>query len=139
MAVRWAPALWLLGVMLSFGVAVGKTARLQLSLRLLRKRVSECVVLRQLIPDLQGWWNEDLKHLLGEVKRTNSDDNASDANTINGQPGDLFRAPWTTPPRCLWSTARLTNEWFFGHRLTVVGTDDGPTATTSSRSPSTTS
>uniref|UniRef100_N1QUV9 Laccase n=1 Tax=Aegilops tauschii TaxID=37682 RepID=N1QUV9_AEGTA len=36
------------------------------------------------------WWNADVNHLLEEAERIGSEINISDANTINGQPGDLF-------------------------------------------------
>ena len=82
------------------------------------------------------WWNVDVQQLLEETMRTGSDVNISDANTINGQPGDLFpcskngtfRMPVEHGKTYLLRiiNAGLTNEMFFavaGHRLTVVGTD----------------
>ena len=77
-----------------------------------------------------------MQQLLEETMRTGSDVNISDANTINGQPGDLFpcskngtfRMPVEHGKTYLLRiiNAGLTNEMFFavaGHRLTVVGTD----------------
>ncbi|PAN08234.1 hypothetical protein PAHAL_1G396800 [Panicum hallii] len=85
---------------------------------------------------LGEWWNVDVEQLLEATKRTGSDVNISDANTINGQPGDLFpcskngtfRMPVEHGKTYLLRiiNAGLTNEMFFGvagHRLTVVGTD----------------
>ncbi|CAL4967007.1 unnamed protein product [Urochloa decumbens] len=82
------------------------------------------------------WWNVDVEQLLERTKRTGADVNISDANTINGQPGDLFPCSQNGTFRTLVEhgktyllriiNAGLTNEMFFGvagHRLTVVGTD----------------
>uniref|UniRef100_A0A0E0BAW4 Laccase n=1 Tax=Oryza glumipatula TaxID=40148 RepID=A0A0E0BAW4_9ORYZ len=90
------------------------------------------------IPIILGeWWNDDVEHVLDEAKRTGGDVEPADANTINGQPGDMF-------PLCSREdtfkvavqqgntyllkviNAGLTNDMFFavaGHRLTVVGID----------------
>ncbi|XP_062220972.1 laccase-21-like [Phragmites australis] len=89
------------------------------------------------IPIILGeWWNVEVEQLLEETKRNGGDVNASDANTINGQPGDLFpcskdgtfKVPVEHGKTYLFRVinAGLTNEMFFGvagHRLTVVGTD----------------
>jgi laccase len=89
------------------------------------------------IPVILGeWWNVDVEQLLEETKRTGSDVNVSDANTINGQPGDLFPCSRNGTFRAVVEhgktyllriiNAGLTNDMFFavaGHRLTVVGTD----------------
>ncbi|KAJ1292253.1 hypothetical protein BS78_02G378100 [Paspalum vaginatum] len=90
------------------------------------------------IPIILGeWWNADVQQLLEESQRTGADVNISDANTINGQPGDLM---FPCSRKGIFKTlvehgktyllrvinAGLTNEMFFavaGHRLTVVGTD----------------
>lgn len=85
---------------------------------------------------LGEWWNADVEQILLESQRTGGDVNISDANTINGQPGDF--APCSKEDTFKMSVehgktyllrvinAGLTNEMFFavaGHRLTVVGTD----------------
>nr|CAB3450231.1 unnamed protein product [Digitaria exilis] len=89
------------------------------------------------IPVILGeWWNVDVEKLLEETKRTGGDFNISDANTINGQPGDLFpcskdgtfRVPVERGKTYLLRVinAGLSNDMFFavaGHTLTVVGTD----------------
>ncbi|OEL21152.1 putative laccase-9 [Dichanthelium oligosanthes] len=89
------------------------------------------------IPIILGeWWNADVEQMLEETKRTGSDFNISDANTINGQPGDLFPCSENGISRVIVEqgktyllrviNAGLTNDMFFavaGHRLTVVGTD----------------
>ncbi|CAN6239424.1 unnamed protein product [Urochloa humidicola] len=89
------------------------------------------------IPIILGeWWNVDMEQLFEETKRAGGDVNISDANTINGQPGDLFPCSKNGTFRTLVEhgktyllriiNAGLTNEMFFGvagHRLTVVGTD----------------
>nr|CAB3447105.1 unnamed protein product [Digitaria exilis] len=89
------------------------------------------------IPVILGeWWNVDVEKLLEETKRTGGDFKISDANTINGQPGDLFpcskdgtfRVPVERGETYLLRVinAGLTNDMFFavaGHTLTVVGTD----------------
>ncbi|KAM0892327.1 hypothetical protein ACQ4PT_025825 [Festuca glaucescens] len=85
---------------------------------------------------LGEWWNRDVGQLLGEALSTGSDFEPSDANTINGQPGDLFpcssdsafRLPVEHGKTYMLRiiNAALTTEFFFaiaGHRLTVVGTD----------------
>jgi laccase len=73
---------------------------------------------------------------LFEVTKRGGNPNISDANTINGQPGDQFPCSQNDTFRMLVEhgktyllrviNAGLTNEMFFavaGHRLTVVGTD----------------
>ncbi|XP_022684582.1 laccase-21 [Setaria italica] len=88
------------------------------------------------IPIILGeWWNADAEKLFEETKR-GGDVNISDANTINGQPGDQFPCSKNGTFRMLVEhgktyllrviNAGLTNDTFFGvagHRLTVVGTD----------------
>ncbi|CAD6249322.1 unnamed protein product [Miscanthus lutarioriparius] len=89
------------------------------------------------VPIILGeWWNADVEQVLLEAKRTGGDVNISDANTINGQPGDFAPCSKNDTFRMLVEhgktyllrviNAGLTNEMFFavaGHRLTVVGTD----------------
>ncbi|WVZ66943.1 hypothetical protein U9M48_016095 [Paspalum notatum var. saurae] len=90
------------------------------------------------IPIILGeWWNAGVQQLLEETQRTGGDVNISDANTINGEPGDLmfpcskkgtFRTLVEHGKTYLLRVinAGLTNEMFFavaGHRITVVGTD----------------
>nr|CAB3451097.1 unnamed protein product [Digitaria exilis] len=89
------------------------------------------------IPIILGeWWNVDVEQLVKEVQRTGGDVNISNANTINGQPGDLFPCSKDGTFRVAVEhgktymlrviNAGLTNEMFFGvagHNLTVVGTD----------------
>ncbi|XP_066399405.1 putative laccase-9 [Miscanthus floridulus] len=89
------------------------------------------------VPIILGeWWNADVEQVLLEAKRTGGDVNVSDANTINGQPGDYapcskndtFRMPVEHSKTYLLRiiNAGLTTDMFFavaGHRLTVVGTD----------------
>lgn len=36
------------------------------------------------------WWKSDIEEVLQEFIRTGGDPNASDALTINGQPGDFY-------------------------------------------------
>lgn len=84
------------------------------------------------------WWNEDVEKLLEDNLRTGGEIPVSEANTINGQPGDLinpacsrngtFRVRVGRGKRHLLRVinAGLSNEMFFavaGHSLTVVGTD----------------
>ncbi|KAF8775718.1 hypothetical protein HU200_004296 [Digitaria exilis] len=89
------------------------------------------------IPIILGeWWNMDVEKLLEETKRTGGDFKISDANTINGQPGDLFPCSKDGTFRVSVEhgetyllrviNAGLSNDMFFavaGHTLTVVGTD----------------
>uniref|UniRef100_A0ACD5ZIR1 Uncharacterized protein n=1 Tax=Avena sativa TaxID=4498 RepID=A0ACD5ZIR1_AVESA len=86
---------------------------------------------------LSEWWNADVNLLLEESRKTGGDEvGISDANTINGQPGDLFPCSKNgTFTAAVESgntyllriiNAGLANDLFFGvagHRLTVVGTD----------------
>ncbi|CAM0946864.1 unnamed protein product [Alopecurus aequalis] len=85
---------------------------------------------------LSEWWNADVNHLLEEARKTGGEVSISDANTINGQPGDLFpcsrkgtfKARVESGKTYLLRiiNAGLANDLFFGvagHRLTVVGTD----------------
>ncbi|KQK01912.1 laccase-21 [Brachypodium distachyon] len=89
------------------------------------------------IPIILGeWWKTDVTHLLEESKRTGGEVNLSDANIINGQPGDfypcsqsnIFKLPVQTGKTYLLRiiNAGLTNDLFYGiagHLLTIVGTD----------------
>ncbi|XBI48485.1 hypothetical protein VPH35_112208 [Triticum aestivum] len=89
------------------------------------------------IPIILGeWWNRDVGQMLAEALGSGGDFQPSDANTINGQPGDLFPCSSDTAFKLPVEhgntymlriiNAALTNEFFFaiaGHRLTVVGTD----------------
>ncbi|XBI48484.1 hypothetical protein VPH35_112207 [Triticum aestivum] len=89
------------------------------------------------IPIILGeWWNRDVGQMLAEALGSGGDFQPSDANTINGQPGDLFPCSSDTTFKLPVEhgntymlriiNAALTNEFFFaiaGHRLTVVGTD----------------
>ncbi|KQK01913.1 putative laccase-9 [Brachypodium distachyon] len=89
------------------------------------------------IPIILGeWWKADVTHLLEESKRTGGEVNLSDANIINGQPGDffpcskdnIFKLPVQTGKTYLLRiiNAGLTNDLFYGiagHLLTIVGTD----------------
>ncbi|KAE8816617.1 putative laccase-9 [Hordeum vulgare] len=89
------------------------------------------------IPIILGeWWNDDIGQVLADAVSTGSDFQPSDANTINGQPGDLFacsgedafRLPVKHGKTYMLRiiNAALTNGFFFavaGHRLTVVGSD----------------
>ncbi|CAM0944167.1 unnamed protein product [Alopecurus aequalis] len=89
------------------------------------------------IPIILGeWWNRDVGQVFADALRAGVGFEPSDANTINGQPGDLlpcssdsaFRLPVKHAKTYMLRiiNAGLTNEFFFaiaGHRLTVVGTD----------------
>ncbi|XP_048533586.1 putative laccase-9 [Triticum urartu] len=89
------------------------------------------------VPIILGeWWNRDVGQMLAEALSSGGDFQPSDANTINGQPGDLFPCSSDTTFKLPVEhgktymlriiNAALTNEFFFaiaGHRLTVVGTD----------------
>uniref|UniRef100_A0A0E0RC82 Laccase n=1 Tax=Oryza rufipogon TaxID=4529 RepID=A0A0E0RC82_ORYRU len=89
------------------------------------------------IPIILGeWWKNDVNHLLEEMKRIGEDVKPSDANTINGQPGDMFPCSRDDTFKVAVEhgntyllrviNAGLTNDMFFavsGHRLTVVGID----------------
>ncbi|KAG0516247.1 hypothetical protein BDA96_10G345500 [Sorghum bicolor] len=100
----------------------------------LHKRVR----VEELPPIILGeWWrDDDANDLLEDTMRTGRDVKLSDANTINGEPGDLFpcsrrgtsvvavESGKTYLLRLI--NAGLTNDMFFavaGHRLTVVATD----------------
>ncbi|CAL4967012.1 unnamed protein product [Urochloa decumbens] len=85
---------------------------------------------------LGEWWNGDVQQWLEESKHTGGDGNVSDANTINGQPGDQLPCSKNGTFRMLVEhgktyllriiNAGLSNDMFFavaGHRLTVVGID----------------
>ncbi|PVH66970.1 hypothetical protein PAHAL_1G397000 [Panicum hallii] len=89
------------------------------------------------IPIFLGeWWKGNVRQLLADALQTGGEFQPSDANTINGQPGDLFPCSrdgtFTLPVEhgktymLRLINAALANEFFFGvagHRLTVVGTD----------------
>ncbi|CAD6342396.1 unnamed protein product [Miscanthus lutarioriparius] len=85
---------------------------------------------------LGDWWNADVEQVLLESQRTGGGVQISDANTINGQPGDFAPCSKNDTFKMLVEhgktyllrviNAGLINEMFFaiaGHRLTVVGTD----------------
>ncbi|GJM97423.1 hypothetical protein PR202_ga14349 [Eleusine coracana subsp. coracana] len=87
---------------------------------------------------LGEWWrDDDVNQLLEDAMRTGEDVKPADANTINGQPGDLFfscssndsfkvRVEQGKTYLLRVINAGLTNDMFFGvagHRLTVVATD----------------
>ncbi|KAJ1281063.1 hypothetical protein BS78_04G279600, partial [Paspalum vaginatum] len=91
---------------------------------------------KEILIILGEWWIADVEKLLKGNQKTGGDVNISDANTINGQPGDLFPCSKDGTFRMLVEhgktyllrviNAGLANELFFavaGHRLTVVGTD----------------
>ncbi|KAM0954103.1 putative laccase [Dioscorea sansibarensis] len=89
------------------------------------------------IPIILGeWWKADVNQVLAYMLHTRGDSNASDAHTINGQPGDLY--PCSKPGTFTTQVehgktyllrvinAAINDELFFAvaeHRLTVVGTD----------------
>nr|CAB3448098.1 unnamed protein product [Digitaria exilis] len=89
------------------------------------------------IPIILGeWWKGNVRELLAGALRTGGEVQPSDANTINGQPGDMFPCSeddtFTLPVEdgktymLRLINAALANEFFFavaGHRLTVVSTD----------------
>ncbi|CAM0944170.1 unnamed protein product [Alopecurus aequalis] len=83
---------------------------------------------------LSEWWKTDLNIQLETYLRTGGEINISDAQTINGQPGDLF--PCSNISKVSVQSGKtyllqiinagLDNDMFFGvagHLLTVVGTD----------------
>ncbi|CAM0944163.1 unnamed protein product [Alopecurus aequalis] len=85
---------------------------------------------------LSEWWSADVNLLLEESRRTGGEVSISDANTINGQPGDLFPCSKNGTFKAQVESGKtylvriinagLANDLFFGiagHRLTVVGTD----------------
>jgi laccase len=76
------------------------------------------------VPIILGeWWNADVEQVLLEAKRTGGDVNISDANTINGQPGDFAPCSKNDTFRMLVEHGKtyllrvintgLTNEMFF--------------------------
>ncbi|KAG6513303.1 hypothetical protein ZIOFF_023627 [Zingiber officinale] len=82
------------------------------------------------------WWNEDPVRVIERALRTGADPNVSDALTINGQPGDLYkcsRKETTVFPVRSGETnlfrfvnAALNSELFVGvagHSMTVVAAD----------------
>ncbi|XP_074584971.1 laccase-3-like [Curcuma longa] len=85
---------------------------------------------------LGDWWNEDPVRVIERALRTGADPNVSDALTINGQPGDLYRCsrkettvfPVTSGETNLFRfiNAGLNSELFVGiagHSMTVVAAD----------------
>ncbi|XP_078179370.1 putative laccase-9 [Carex rostrata] len=85
---------------------------------------------------LGEWWNADVNEVLQKALATGGDVDPSDANTINGQPGDFlpcshndtFKVEVKQGNTYLLRVinAALSNEYFFAianHKLTVVGTD----------------
>ncbi|XVE52169.1 hypothetical protein DITRI_Ditri02bG0100900 [Diplodiscus trichospermus] len=85
---------------------------------------------------LGEWWKEDLMELFRGLVRSGGDPNVSDANTINGQPGDLY--PCSKPGTFKLNVdhgktyllriinAAMQDLFFFsiaGHNFTVVGSD----------------
>ncbi|KAJ3695597.1 hypothetical protein LUZ60_000974 [Juncus effusus] len=85
---------------------------------------------------LGEWWNEDVTLLLEKALGIGGDIQPSDANTINGQPGDLlpcsrndtFKVQVEQGKTYLIRlvNAALSNEFFFAianHNLTIIGSD----------------
>ncbi|KAJ3695598.1 hypothetical protein LUZ60_000975 [Juncus effusus] len=85
---------------------------------------------------LGEWWNDDVTQVLEKALQTGGDVDPSDANTINGQPGDYlpcsqndtFKVQVEQGKTYLLRiiNAALSNEFFFAvanHKLTIVGTD----------------
>ncbi|XVE59692.1 hypothetical protein DITRI_Ditri05aG0066300 [Diplodiscus trichospermus] len=85
---------------------------------------------------LGEWWKEDLMELYRGLVRSGGDPNVSDANTINGQPGDLY--PCSKPETFKLNVdhgktyllriinAAMQDLFFFSvakHNFTVVGSD----------------
>ncbi|KAH6765713.1 laccase 3 [Perilla frutescens var. hirtella] len=89
------------------------------------------------IPILLGeWWNRDIISVLRQAIFTGAAPNVSDAYTINGQPGDLYRCSSKETAKFHVKSgetvllriinAALNQELFFtiaNHMLTVVGND----------------
>ncbi|KAJ8500399.1 hypothetical protein OPV22_010951 [Ensete ventricosum] len=85
---------------------------------------------------LAEWWNQDPIRVVRRAARTGAAPNVSDAFTINGQPGDLYKcsnkettvfrvAPGETN-LLRFINAALNNEHFIsiaGHKMTVVAAD----------------
>ncbi|KAJ3695600.1 hypothetical protein LUZ60_000977 [Juncus effusus] len=85
---------------------------------------------------LGEWWNDDVTKVLEGLVQSGGDAEPSDANTINGQPGDFlpcsqndtFKVQVEQGKTYLLRVinAALSNEFFFAvanHKLTIVGTD----------------
>ncbi|XP_048331095.2 laccase-15 [Ziziphus jujuba] len=85
---------------------------------------------------IASWYKADVMAVYDEAVTTGGDPNASDAFTINGQPGALYDCSKGTTYRILVNygktylfriiNAVLNEELFFGiakHKITVVGTD----------------
>ncbi|CAA2953602.1 laccase-3-like [Olea europaea subsp. europaea] len=89
------------------------------------------------IPILLGeWWNRDIISVLRQAQFTGAAPNVSDAYTINGQPGDLYKCSSKETAKFFVKfgdkvllrviNAALNQELFFtvaNHMLTVVGND----------------
>ncbi|KAJ4759718.1 Laccase [Rhynchospora pubera] len=85
---------------------------------------------------LGEWWNKDVNTVLEEALQSGGEVQPSDANTINGQPGDFLPCSKNNTVKVHVEqgktyllrliNAALSNEFFFNianHHLTVVGTD----------------
>uniref|UniRef100_A0A2N9F193 laccase n=1 Tax=Fagus sylvatica TaxID=28930 RepID=A0A2N9F193_FAGSY len=85
---------------------------------------------------LGEWYKGDVMAIIEEALSTGADPNISDAYTINGQPGDLYKCSKAKTYRLLVDygktyllriiNAVMNEEQFFGiakHNLTVVGSD----------------
>ncbi|KAF3329224.1 laccase-21-like protein [Carex littledalei] len=85
---------------------------------------------------LGEWWNQDVTQVYETAVLTGADPVPSDANTINGQPGDFapcsandtFKVQVEQGKRYLLRVinSAMSNEFFFavaGHNVTVVGSD----------------
>ncbi|KAK1415449.1 hypothetical protein QVD17_31230 [Tagetes erecta] len=71
---------------------------------------------RESLMILGEWWDANPIDVIREATRTGAAPNVSDAYTINGQPGDLYKC----------SSKALNQQLFFtiaNHKLTVVGAD----------------
>ncbi|CAH1446986.1 unnamed protein product [Lactuca virosa] len=89
------------------------------------------------IPILLGqWWNGDIMSILNQAMFSGGAPNVSDAYTINGQPGDLYRCSSKDTMRFYVESddrillriinSALNQQLFFtiaNHKLTVVGVD----------------
>ncbi|KAL1818873.1 hypothetical protein DCAR_0415100 [Daucus carota subsp. sativus] len=85
---------------------------------------------------LGDWWKSDIEEVLQEFIRTGGDPNASDALTINGQPGDFYNCSKQDTFKLIVDygktymlrmiNAGMNNILFFGianHTFTIVGQD----------------
>ncbi|KAM7496401.1 hypothetical protein LguiA_020815 [Lonicera macranthoides] len=77
------------------------------------------------LPIILGeWWDRDIISVMRQALFTGAAPNVSDAYTINGQPGDLYRCSSKVLLRVI--NAALNQQLFFtvaNHKLTVVGAD----------------